>query len=217
MDKKKYFEYILPVLQPVLIAQGFKFIKSKDAFEKKIVGGWIRINFFFHHFGFANKVNMDFSLRIDALQNIFVKYRKMNPSNYKDTASIGFALTSLLGQDQNGFEFETVGEIDELLNNKFIPFLQTDVPNFSQKYNNIEAIFNYYYSPEKSSDFMDLKYNGHVLAVIAAKLLNRSDFSEVVAWADKGLLKLKQKWPSSNEVELYDTFFGKMVIDLKNT
>ncbi|MGG9964178.1 hypothetical protein [Ferruginibacter sp. SUN106] len=63
---------------------------------------------------------------------------------------------------------------------------------------------------------MERKYDGHIMAVILAKLLNRSDFEEVVAWAENGLKKLQQKWPSSNEVKWYETFFDKMVTDLRN-
>ncbi|MGG9964177.1 hypothetical protein [Ferruginibacter sp. SUN106] len=149
MNKKQYVEYMLPVIESILLAQGFIFKKSKDAFEKKTLNGWSKVNFYFHQFGFDNKINIDLVLRINAVQDIFVKYHDINPGNHKDTDSIGFVLTDLLKHDHNGFAFKTVGELDTILNEKFIPFLQHEVPVLCKKYNDMEGIFSYYYTPVK--------------------------------------------------------------------
>ena len=216
MNKKKYFEYILPVIEPILERQGFIFKKSKDSFEKKIFDGLIKIQFNFYDFALTYNINIGFETRINKVQDIFVRYKNINSVNHKDSSTINFALAGLINHTEKVFRFKTVGELDAIISEKFIPFLEKDVPVFCKKYKDMESIFDYYYTPSKqNSDFMEHKYDGHIMAVIIARLLGRTDFEEVVKWADNGLKKLQLKWASSNEVEWYETFFDKMVNDLR--
>ncbi|MEO7312766.1 MAG: hypothetical protein ABIX01_20450 [Chitinophagaceae bacterium] len=216
MNKKGYFQYILPIIEPILIAKNFEYKRSKDYFELKMAGGWFRIQFSFYDFATTYNINIGVEIRIEVVQQIFNRYKNINPNDFKDTFTLILTLPELLNHSEKVFRFNTVGELDSILNDKVVPFLETKIPYLCNQYNNLENVFDYYYKPENENrDFMELKYDGHIIPVIIAKLLKRNDFDKIIKWADNGLKKLQVKWPSSNEVECYETFFDQMVTDLK--
>lgn len=219
MNKKEYFEYIVPIVEPMLSKYGLTYKKSKDAFIKKIDDGWIKVSFVYYQFALTNNVNIGFEIRRNSVEEIYVHYIDMNPSGYKETSSIGFSLGHLLNIKDavKVFRFTTINELNEIIETFFIPFLEKTVPDFIERYSNLENIYLYLSKPDikNPNQFYPL-YSDLVRALIIYRLLNRSDFEATVIHFDQLLKKLKEQFPSSLDADLYDKYFNKLVDYLRS-
>jgi hypothetical protein len=218
MNRKEYFEYLIPGIEPVLNMQGFEFKKSTGSFEKKINDGLLKVLFDFYQVGLYYEVNIAFIVRIHSVQNIVVNYIRMNLAEAKHTHTLIFLLSDLLNRP-SPFKFRTEAELDEILLDKFLPFLELQLPVLSERFSKMENILQAYFSPNDSYNpfiYKNLYYN-RVVPIVIAKLVAKNDFEKVVEWGRNEMIELKQKWPGSNEAELFDLYFEKLVRYLRTT
>jgi hypothetical protein len=98
MNKKGFFEYLVPKVEKLLNELGFIYRKSKDGFVKNIDDGWIRVYFSFYQFALTDNINVGFQVRKNTVEELFVKYVEVNPSNHKTIPTFTFALPHLFFQ-----------------------------------------------------------------------------------------------------------------------
>ena len=216
MNKKQFLEYIVPKVERYFNELEFVYKKSKDGFAKAIDDGWITVSFSFYQFAETDNINVGFELRKNSVEELFVKYIDINPSNHKTTPTVIFALTSLCRHPDNSFRFTDEIGLDEIISSKIIPFINNDLPIFVKKYSELKNIFKLYTdSGEENNDKILRSYNNYVHALIIGRLISPDDFEKVIAWCDSKLVQLKNNRPHSLDAELYDKDFNNIVADLK--
>jgi hypothetical protein len=215
MNKAEYFQYLIPIVEPILSKQGFKYQKSKFGFLKKIKNGRLEINFSFYQFASTYNINASLDIRLDRIQDVFVKYRNINPNNFRDSYTIWFRLDRVNRHKSNAFSFQYPGELKKFIHDKVVPFLETDVPLFSERYVNLENLFNFFYREDCVEIFGVNPHDRFILALIIAKFRGEAEFNQVVKWSEEGLKNLRQEWPNSNEAWLFDKYFYDLLRDLR--
>jgi len=118
MNKKEFFEYIIPMIEDDFKNRGFIFKKSKGSFIKAMVDGWCAIKFTFYQFATTDNLIVSFALRNNSVEDILRRFIYVNPKDQKDSVTFGVTLTRLLNQRTTHFEFNSFTELDSPLDLK---------------------------------------------------------------------------------------------------
>jgi|GEM_PF-6413014 len=217
MNRIEFSNYISHKVPPYFEPLGFSYIKSKYAFLKKNKEGWIRISFGFYQFAETNNFNVSFEVRRNIVEEIVVKYVDINPSEHKNTSTVLFILSSLLGHKYKGgvFEFTTLEKLDEIIEKEVLPFFQIKLPMYSEQYVKLENIYRLYTDPkEENNKVMHFGFENCVRTLVIGHLLFPNNFNQVVEICESKMSKNKQKWPSSLDIELFDAKFYNIASSL---
>jgi hypothetical protein len=211
MTKAQYFEILIPIVEPPLAKLGFTFQKSKDSFIKKLADGWQKVQFDFYEFGLTYNINLGFIIRNNEVQEILGNYMKINPKDFKSSHTLILTLPALNNEPENVYEFNYPSEASQVINDKFITFLENDLPGLSKKFSSLENIFEYYYF-SNNKKFVK-SYDDLVIPIIISKVLNNNKLLEVARWSKYNFEVLRAKNPSLIDVELHDKFFPTLLKD----
>jgi hypothetical protein len=216
MNKKEFFEYVVPKVESYLTRLGFVYKKSRDGFIKLIEDGCITVPFSFYQYAGTDNFNVGFEVRKNSEQEIYVKYVKRNPVSHATSNTFGFYLVSLLNQKDNAFPFIGNKELDVLLKEKVVPFLEEMVPVFTEHYSKLSNIYALFTdATEKNNKYIQPTYSHYISALIMGWLLYPNDFDRVVNRCNELFLRLKERWPDHLHVQLYERDFNNIVEDLK--
>ncbi|WDF76854.1 hypothetical protein PQ469_23505 [Mucilaginibacter sp. KACC 22773] len=217
MNKKDFLDYIIPKVEPYFLKYGFVYRKSKSGFVKKIDNGWVKIDFSFYDFAMTYNMNLGFELRKNKVQELFIRYVDINPSDGKNLPTIVFSLTGLVKNEFTSFRYTNEKELDSIIIGKIIPFLDVQLILLIERYNELKNIYQLFTdSNEYLNEQIAPNYDNYLTALIIGWLLFPDNFDDVVASIDDLFLKLKNKWPNSLSAEQYEDSFNKIVADLKS-
>lgn len=217
MNKIKFANYLSGKLNPYLEPLGFSFVKSKSAFLNNDKEGWVRFNLGFYQFAGTNNFDISFEVRKNNIEELLVKYVDINPSEHKKTSTVLFVFSSLLGHKYKDgkFEFNETNSLDEIVERDVMPFLQQKIPIYVDRYRNLKNIYELFTNPnEENNKFIHFGYENCIRALIIGYRLYPDDINKVVDDCESQMMKFRQKWPNSLDVELFDSNFKKVVSSL---
>jgi hypothetical protein len=126
-------------------------------------------------------------------------------------------LSSLLGHKYKDgkFEFTSIEELDEIFKIEVAFFLQQKVPLYSEKYSELESIYKLYTDPgEENYKLIHFGFETCIRTLIVGHVLFPEDFNKVINICESRMRAVKQRWPASFDVELFDTHFYNVASSL---
>jgi hypothetical protein len=219
MNKEQFFLYLVPRVQTTFNSLGFGFKKSKDGFLKDIDDGWLRVYFSYYKFAETDNINMGFEVRKNTVEQIYVKYVDINPSNHKTVPTVILPLTGICRHSDNYFAFTNEAELDDIMRFTICPFLETRLAYLAAKYSDLYNIFKLYrYDQEEYHYLIEPKVSNYVRTLILGRMVfSGEDFDKVVAWAQMKIGEKMAKNVRRTVAEKDGQMLQKLVFDLMNS
>ena len=215
ISKLEFFELLVPRVEPILSAQGFKYLKSKDAFVKKIAGGWVKLSCSYYHVIFDNVADFGFSVRFDEVEKLYYTYRYINPSNTKDTSTVLFTVAELVNHSDSVFRCSNYSELNDVVENIYVPFLERKLPHLVEKYSNLDNTFDLFYNmDEEHHHLLPKVYRNLITPIFIAYVLRLENLNVIIEQCKRNFEELRKKWPFSYDIKLYDQNIDKITTDL---
>lgn len=215
MNKKDFLTFIVLKLEKYFNALGFVYKSSYSGFVKQINDGWFAVSFEFYKSAGLDNFIVGVEIRKNTVQDILFKYVDIKPADQKKFPTFSFTLHKLFKEKENAYRFETEQELGELLDKNVIPFLETQLPYFVEKYSELKNLYLLFSDvSEANNRLVWPTYVNYINMLIMGCLLNPQKVTQSVEYCNELFLKLKQKWPEQLDVELYERDFNSIVQDL---
>jgi hypothetical protein len=218
MIRNDFYDYIFPLIDPTMKELGYEYKKAKGGWVKKTAD--LRYELLIGYWKIGNQFNthLSFSVRHHKVQDIVNHYFAMNPAEFKNTNTINLFLTKLMNFGEHSYKFYSNEEMKVIIDKQYLPFIKNKIAELTTRYANLNNILELLINP-KTEYYGCTKYLYHdkMIAIVIAKLINRSDYEKIVLQMRNEFETLKIKWPYCNEIRWYETYFDKMIKDLSTS
>lgn len=139
MDQKEIKDVIFTLLDPYFKSQGFKMMKGKNSFIKKIETGFLRVSFGITDYDPEFWIRFALSIRHDEVAEVYNRFADRNPATFSDTVTV----MVMQGDLENLEEFHYVvfqPKDVELACKLFVDFMTDKGMNFFHEYGNLNKI-----------------------------------------------------------------------------
>jgi len=130
---------VLAGVVPALVARGFRFVKSKERFEKREQGTLHLFQLVFLDGADGCRVSPNIGVRIDAIEEIFHRTSGFAPKYQKDTPTVGTDAWRLIGNPAFEFSLSSPGDAADVAAGIVSVFESVAQPYFAE-FSSIAAV-----------------------------------------------------------------------------